>query len=75
MIAETLISPAIVGDVVTIDGRIHVAREKCDETGSAFYCLPCHQLLANLYQLELHLEDGQPHCIARNCRYHGLESL
>ena len=69
--------PAIVGDVVTIEGRIHVARARCDELAPspAFYCLPCHQLLANVAQLEFHLEDGHPHLIARHCRFHGLEAL
>ena len=73
------ILPAIVGDVVTIDGAVHVARERCLELDSpgngAFYCLPCHELLANLAQLEFHLEDGHPHLIARHCRFHGLEAL
>lgn len=72
------ILPAIVGDIVTIDGRVHVTRDRCAEladVAGAYYCLPCHQLLANAIQLEFHLEDGHPHLIARHCRFHGLEAL
>lgn len=70
------VSPAVCGDVLTIEGRLHVVREHCDAVdGPAFYCLSCKQALANLIQLSFHVDDGHGHCVARNCRYHGLESL
>lgn len=71
---DTPVSVAVVGDVLTVDGKFHAVRDRCDEDRVSFYCLPCKQLLANLLQLSFHLEDGNPHCIARSCPYHGLEA-
>jgi hypothetical protein len=66
---------AVVGDVVTIDGRVSVTAERCEHARTAFYCLPCHQPLANVFQLTCHLESAGRHVIARDCRHHGLEEL
>lgn len=70
------VSPAVVGDVLVIEGQLHAVRDRCDDADTrGFYCTPCKQALANLLQLQFHVDDGRPHCVARICRFHGLESL
>lgn len=69
------LNPAVVGDVVTIDGRLSAVADRCPHERTAFYCLPCHQPLANVFQLTCHLENAGRHVIARDCRHHGLEQL
>lgn len=70
--------PAVEGDLVTIDGAAVSVARWCECSSAPFYCLSCHQPLANFCQAELHvLEDAREsqHVIARNCTVHGLSAL
>ena len=69
------ILPAVVGDPVRLDGyRSHV-KIACEATPREYVCTTCSQILANRHQVDLHVDDGHRHVIARLCGLHGPEEV
>lgn len=68
-----VVARARAGDTGPVNGAREVVREPCAQRALGFCCLFCHAILANQFQLELHLERGDHHLIARWCETHGAE--
>lgn len=87
MNGAALLRPTIAGDAQRVTGGPRqVVKPPCpalDHEGAggrgfAFVCASCGALLANRYQLDLHVEGrpGHPryHFVARVCPFHGAEA-
>jgi RNase P subunit RPR2 len=61
------------GELATIEGARVYLYARCEAPAARWYCVLCHQPLANRGQLEMHLEAGQ-HWIVVDCRRHGYEA-
>ena len=73
-LAPAALVPARAGEILTLEGEPHVLWSSCGGPATRLACLTCHQLLANITQLEMHVERGT-HVIAGRCPRHGWEAL
>lgn len=64
----------VAGDVVQIEHERHMLWTKCELVICAYFCRFCRQYLANVAQLEMHLERGGQHYLVRHCTRHGYEA-
>jgi len=62
------------GEILTLNSEPHALWSSCGGPATRLACLPCSQLLANITQLEMHVERGT-HVIAGWCPRHGWEAL
>lgn len=51
------------------------AISNCGAPGQTLFCIPCNRTLANLGNLEMHVERGGEHCIALWCSRHSRYEL
>ena len=73
---DAVITRARAGDTGLVNGEREEVREPCPHKALGFCCLFCHVVLANQFQLELHVERaGDHHLIARWCETHGAEEI
>lgn len=76
LIVSDAVIPAVWGDRLTLPdrGQNHV-EVRCTGESIGYACLGCRQRLANWGQVEMHIDDGSRHVIARLCGAHGWEAL
>jgi hypothetical protein len=74
----TGVTAAHAGAILTLDGEfgpdVFMLYSSCGGPAPLLACVPCRALLANLGQVEMHLETPGPHAIAAKCTVHGWEA-
>lgn len=75
----TLIAPNVIparaGDRLMLDKDPFVLWSSCGGVCPQLACVTHSVHLANQGQLEMHIDDGEPHVIAAWCKVHGWEAL
>jgi len=72
--------PAKAGDLLVLSGdyglETFMLYSACERSAPLLACVPCRVLLANLGQVEMHVESapGVVHAIAAKCVVHGWEA-